>query len=132
MWIYPDSDPRQMPPLVLAYIGDAVYELYVRTYLLSREMGKVKGLHEKASALVRASRQADFLHRLDGLLTQEEKEVAKRGRNAKTASVPRGAQMTDYRLSTGFEALCGYLFLLKREDRISELLKQVFCEWETM
>ena len=129
MWTYPQADPAGMPSLVLAYVGDAVYELYVRIFLINKGTGRVKKLHEKASFLVNAAKQADFLHRLEGILTEEEKSVAKRGRNAKGNGVPRNASVVDYRLSTGFEALIGYLFLLRREERIKELLEYLLGEY---
>lgn len=127
MWRYPEAEPRELPPLVLAYIGDAVFELYVRGYLISEGLGKVKQLHEKASSLVRASRQADFLYLLEPLLSEEERSIAKRGRNAKSGHAPKGAQIVEYRLSTGFEALLGYLFLQRRKERIQELMEYILA-----
>ncbi|MDX9872306.1 MAG: ribonuclease III domain-containing protein [Clostridia bacterium] len=126
MWILPQTDPREMPALALAYIGDAVFELYVRGYLLSRGLRKVQNLHVQASGMVRASRQACFLHALEPLFTPEELDVAKRGRNAKSGHIPKNADMAEYRLSTGFEALLGYLFLHRREERIAELMEHLF------
>ncbi len=130
MWIYPQGDPRELSGLVLAYIGDAVYELYVRLYLLEHGAGKVNRLHTEASALVKAASQSRFLQQLDNLLTEEERNVAKRGRNAKGSHVPKNAEVTDYRRSTGFEALLGYLFLLRQEERIQELLQFLFTRTE--
>lgn len=130
MWIYPQGDPRELSGLVLAYIGDAVYELYVRLYLLEHGAGKVNRLHTEASALVKAASQARFLQQLDNLLTEEERNIAKRGRNAKGSHVPKNAAVTDYRRSTGFEALLGYLFLSRQEARIQELLQFLFTGTE--
>lgn len=126
MWVYPEKDPREIPSLVLAYIGDAVFELYVRMYLVAKGGGKVKELHEEAAGLVRAASQAELLHRLESLLSEEEKEVVRRGRNAKSGSVPKNADVQDYRVSTGFEALLGYLFLVRRDERIQFLLEHLF------
>lgn len=126
MWIYPEAEPKQLPSLVLAYVGDAVFELYVRTYLVSKGIAKTNRLHGEACNLVKAASQAQFYHQLEGLLSEEEKEVAKRGRNAKGNQIPRHAEIVDYKLSTGFEALVGYLFLMRREDRITELLEYLF------
>lgn len=126
LWTYPGTDPREMPSLVLAYIGDAVYELYVRMFLLKKGTGRVNKLHGEASSLVNASRQADFMRRLEEILTEEEKSIAKRGRNAKGSHAPKNADVVDYRLSTGFEALLGYLFLLRREERIKQLLEYLW------
>lgn len=117
-----------MPSLVLAYVGDAVCELYIRLYLIDKGLGKVNNLHKEAAKLVNASNQADFLQKAEHLLTEEEKQVAKRGRNAKTGHVPKNADVIEYKLSTGFEALLGYLFLLNREDRIKELLEYLLAD----
>lgn len=130
MWIFPQKDPREWPSLALAYIGDAVFELQIRMFLLNKGIVKGNELHRHASQLVKASSQAHFLHSLDDLLNDEEKAVAKRGRNAKSGHVPRNAEVVEYRLSTGFEALLGYLFLCQQEERISELLGYLFKEIE--
>ncbi|MBZ4655242.1 MAG: ribonuclease [Peptococcaceae bacterium] len=128
MWIYPAGNPREMSPLVLAYLGDAVFELYVRLYLVNKGIAKTNSLHREAASLVKAASQAHFLQKLDGLLTDEERDVARRGRNAKSGHVPKNAQVTEYRLSTGFETLLGYLFLLERKERIAELLGYLLNE----
>lgn len=125
MWRDFPGDPREIPALALAYIGDAMYELYIRMYLLQKGAKKVNELHKAASSLVKASSQARFLHLLEPLLTDEEKDMARRGRNTKSTHVPKNAEMSDYRASTGFEALFGYLFILKREERIKELLDYI-------
>jgi ribonuclease-3 family protein len=117
-----------MSPLVLAYLGDAVFELYVRLYLVNKGIAKTNSLHREAASLVKAASQAHFLQKLDGLLTDEERDVARRGRNAKSGHVPKNAQVTEYRLSTGFETLLGYLFLLERKERIAELLGYLLNE----
>lgn len=126
LWKYPLTEPRQLPVPVLAYIGDAVFELYVRLYLVHRGMGKMNELHKEASELVKAASQAQFFHRLEHILEEDETTMAKRGRNAKTGYVPKNAQVIDYRFSTGFETLLGYLFLEKKEKRIIELLEYLF------
>jgi ribonuclease-3 family protein len=131
LWILPQVDSRELPALALAYIGDAVYELYVRGYLISKGIRKVQKLHEHASELVRASQQASFLKKLETMLTEEERDVARRGRNAKSGHIPKNAEMVEYRLSTGFEALLGYLFLQRRENRIKELIEYLFTVHET-
>lgn len=128
LWTYPDTHPRELPSLVLAYIGDAVFELYVRLYLVKIGPGKVRALHNEATALVKASSQANFLQRIEHLLTEEELGVARRGRNAKSGHVPKNADTIHYRMSTGLEALIGYLFLIKNEDRIKELLDFLLSE----
>jgi ribonuclease-3 family protein len=130
LWIFPQQEPGELPSLALAYIGDAVFELYIRMFLLNKGIVKGIELHREASELVKASSQARFLHTLDKLLDEDERAVAKRGRNAKSGHVPRNAEVVDYRLSTGFEALLGYLFLSRQEARISELLGYLFTEIE--
>ena len=126
LWTYPEKDPKELSPLVLAYVGDAVFELFVRSYLVAKGDSKVNTLHNEAAKLVRASSQADLLQRLDSLLSEEEKEIARRGRNAKSGSVPKNADVVIYRISTGFEALIGYLFLTRKEQRIIELMDYLF------
>ena len=112
-----------MSALVLAYIGDAVLELYVRTALVKQGLSKVQQLHKEASNQVRATSQAQYLHELEHLLTEKEMAVVKRGRNAKSGHAPKNTDVIDYRLSTGFEALFGYLFLSRSDERIGELLE---------
>ena len=128
LWDYPDNDPKELSSLVLAYVGDAVFELYVRMYLVAKGGVKVKELHGQASNIVRATNQAGLLQRLDPLLSEEERDVARRGRNAKSGSVPKNADIVVYRISTGFEALLGYLFLTRQEERINFLLEYLFKE----
>lgn len=118
---------EQVPVLTLAYIGDAVFELYVRRWLLQTGCLQVRELHQRTVALVRAGGQAQLLARLAGRLTPEEEEWIRRGRNAK-ATIPRTAEAEEYRLSTGLEALLGYLYLTGREDRVQELLASALKE----
>lgn len=115
------STANQLHPLVLAYVGDAIYELYVRTYLLQWET-KVRNLHKMATELVKASTQAAILKGLEADLTEDEKAAARRGRNAKAGHTPKNAAMIDYRHATGFEALLGYLFLTEQDERLLEVL----------
>lgn len=125
MWVYP-KDPKECSSLVLAYIGDAVFELYVRMYLVAEGGVKVKNLNHDAANLVRASSQADLLRKLEPILSETEKDVARRGRNAKSGTVPKNADLQQYRIATGFEALIGYLFLDKQEERLKYLLDFLF------
>lgn len=115
-------DPEQLSPLVLAYVGDAVYELAVREYLVSRGLGNVQKLHQQAVQHVRASTQALVFHALEGHLTKAEEAVARRGRNAKSGHGPRGDSVIAYRYSTGFESLVGYLYLSRHWDRLEEIM----------
>ncbi|MCT1904912.1 Mini-ribonuclease 3 [Oceanobacillus sojae] len=119
-----DSDVRQMKSLALAYIGDAIYEVYVRELLLERGTIKPNQLHQEAIRYVSGKSQAKvILHWLDGnLLTEEESKVVIRGRNAKSGSTPKNISIQTYRYSTAFEALIGYHYLLKNEQRLQELL----------
>ena len=116
--------PEEMPPLALAYIGDAVYELYVREHLLHRSM-KVHTLHRMAIRRVNNNTQANLLAKIEPELTEMELTIAKRGRNAKGAQVPKNANPITYRKSTGLEALVGYLYLKGDHDRLYWLLDQI-------
>ncbi len=113
--------PNQYSSLVLAYIGDCVYELFVRTYLIRDNNLPVKKLHRDAISLVNASAQAKLYHRIEGLLTEEETAVYKRGRNT-NSHPPKNADLQEYKSATGVEALIGYLYLKGDSDRILELL----------
>ena len=115
-----DTDAGQYSPLVLAYLGDAAYEILIRTIVVS-DM-QVNKLHKKSSALVKAAAQAEFLMAIEDDLTEEEHAVYKRGRNAKSFSMAKNATMKDYRMATGFEALMGYLYLSGRTERMVDLV----------
>jgi ribonuclease III family protein len=116
------KNPLLLPPLTLAYVGDAVYELFVRQRLL--ELGKVRvnDLHRSAVRYVRANGQARALAALMPSLTEQEQDVARRGRNAKSHSAPKGSDPAEYAASTAFETLVGFLYLSGRSERLSELL----------
>jgi len=111
-------------PLTLAYIGDAVYELIIRTIIVDQGNAPVNKLHKKSSSLVNAKAQAGIAIRIGEYLTDEELAVYKRGRNAKSNTVAKNASITDYRLATGFEALAGYLYLNDQMKRLVELIKR--------
>ena len=115
------ADAETYSPLVLAYIGDAVYELMIRTKIVNNGNMQVNKLHKKSSSLVKAETQARLIKILQPYLTEEEHAVFKRGRNAKSVTVAKNASMTDYRMATGFEALIGWLFLAERFERMTEL-----------
>ncbi|WP_080876158.1 Mini-ribonuclease 3 [Oceanobacillus timonensis] len=119
------SDVRQMKSLALAYIGDAIYEVYVRELLLERGTIKPNQLHQAAIRYVSGKAQAKVvLHWLeqDAFLTEEESRVVVRGRNAKSGSTPKNVNVQTYRYSTAFEALIGYHYLLKNEQRLQKLM----------
>lgn len=118
----PNPDMREYSPLVLAYMGDAVYELVIRTVLVKKKNIQVQKLHKKASSLVKAQAQAELIDRIMPLLTEEELTVYKRGRNAKSYTKAKNATMLDYRKATGMEALTGYLYLKKDTNRLLDLV----------
>ena len=116
-------DLKTYSPLTLAFIGDAVYDLVIRAVLVSRGNRTTQELHNKKSAVVKASTQATMLRIIEDELDEDEKTVARRGRNAKSYSCAKHASVQEYRMATGFEALMGYLFLSDNEERIIELTK---------
>ena len=117
-----DRDLRTYSPLTLAYIGDGVYELVIRTILVKKGNCPVNQLHKKASSLVGA--QSKMMELLEPDLTEEELAVYKRGRNAHSPTMAKHATMADYRRATGFEALMGYLYLKEDYSRIVELVRK--------
>lgn len=125
-----DTDIRTYSPLTLAYIGDAIYELVIRTILVEKGNTQVNKLHQRASKLVKASAQSAIIEKLKLYLTEEEMGVFKRGRNAKSFTMAKNASMSDYRRATGFEALIGYLYLTEQWDRMLELIKIGIAEGE--
>jgi len=121
-------NPEEYSPLVLAYLGDAVFELYVRARNL--ENMSVNELHRRAKGYVSAKAQAKMYHRIIDELTGEEQAVMKRGRNAKT-HIPRSASVADYRHATGLEALFGYLYIKGEHDRALWLFERCVSEGQT-
>ena len=128
-----EVDIRTYSPLVLAYIGDVVYELVIRSLLVGKGNAQVNRLHRRASSLVNAAAQSAAFERIREELTEEELHVFRRGRNANSATMAKHATMTDYRRATGFEALMGYLYLTGQTERIYTLVRLGFEEgvWET-
>ncbi len=118
-----EVDLREYSPLVLAYIGDDIYDLVIRTILVKKQNCQVQKLHKRASALVKAQKQAEMAEKLMPQLTEDEIRVYKRGRNAKSYSKAKNASTLDYRKATGFEALMGYLYLKKDMKRIIDLVR---------
>lgn len=119
----PAKPPRLMNPVVLAYVGDAVYELLVRQYLVSMPNHKSDVLHKSATKLVSAKAQRVMLERWQPLLTEEEADIVRRGRNAKSGAPPRNADPHDYRHATALESLVGYLYYNGSYERLQELLR---------
>jgi ribonuclease-3 family protein len=124
----PSKTPGLMPPLALAYIGDAIYEMYVRQYLLSLPNHRPNHLHRQASRIVAAKAQAKLLIEWLPLLDEEELDIVRRGRNAKSGSAPKSADILEYKHSTAFECLIGYLYYQQRFDRLKTLMDQVIKE----
>ncbi len=118
------EDIMMLSPLQLAYIGDAVYELLVRTYLMERGLS-VGQLHRLTTKYVKAKAQSNIIHAIEEDLTEKEKTIVKRGRNSKTNTTPKNADMIDYKYATGFEALIGYLYLREDDERLSELFQKI-------
>lgn len=114
-----------MSPLTWAYIGDAVYELYIRNHLIEITNLKPNKLHREAIKYVKASAQAKILENLQESLTEEEQEIVRRGRNTENHHLPKNANLRDYTYATAFEALIGYLYLSKQDERLQELLHKI-------
>ncbi len=117
-----EADAASYSPLVLAYLGDAVYELAIRTLVVNEGNRQVNKMHRESASLVKAGTQMEFLLAIENELTEEEKSVYRRGRNAKSVTMAKHATMKEYRMATGFEALMGYLYLQGRLERLAELL----------
>ncbi|WP_128896454.1 Mini-ribonuclease 3 [Longirhabdus pacifica] len=123
-----DKQADHQHPLVLAYIGDVVHEMYVRQYVVSNHNAKVKALHTETTKHVSARGQVEALKKWMPHLTEKETEVVKRGRNSKSGQAPKSASVMDYRHSTGFECLVGYLYLTEQWDRLQELFNMTITE----
>ena len=117
------GDLNSYSPLVLAYMGDAVYELYIRTLLVSKGNAPVHKLHKRSISYVKAKAQSDIIHLLYEILTPEEQDAVRRGRNAKSGTIPKNADVAEYKYATGFETLLGYLYMKGDYKRLLELLK---------
>lgn len=118
-----EVDVRSYSPLALAYIGDCVYDLIIRTVVVERGNRAANLLHRTTVKYVKAAAQAAVIEALQDSLTEEEKSVYKRGRNAKSHTAAKNATIEDYRKATGLEALVGYLYLTDRLDRVLELTR---------
>lgn len=120
------SEARQLNPLVLAFVGDAIYEVFIRTYLVNNNRNlSAHKLHIKAISFVKAHSQSEFMKKLEDILTDEEHGIFKRGRNAKSGTVPKNADVQEYRTATGFEALIGFLYITEQVDRLNKLLNKI-------
>ena len=116
------DEVKMLNPLVWAYVGDSVYELYVRIHLTNTSNAKPHKLHMESIKYVKAKAQADILDKIESNLTEEELDIVRRGRNTENHHVAKNAEVADYAMSTGFEALIGYLYLTKQDKRLKEIL----------
>ncbi len=120
-----EQEVNLMPPLVWAYIGDCVYELYIRTKLVNETKLKPHALHIEAIKKVKAKAQAETLKNIYEELTEKEKDIVRRGRNAENHHLPKNANVQDYMYATAFEALIGYLYLTKQNNRLKEIFNKI-------
>lgn len=123
----PAEPPHLVSPLALAYLGDSVYDFYVRQYVLSQASRRPNQLHRTATRFVSAKAQAKAVQLIDSVLTEEEQDMLRRGRNAKSHAAPKNTDVLDYRHSTGFECLLGFLYLSKRYDRLEQLMRMTLA-----
>ena len=121
-----EIDVKLMSPLTWAYVGDAVYELYIRTNLVNKTKLKPHKLHIESIKYVKAKAQANMLKSIEEQLSDEEKNIVRRARNAENHHLPKNADIADYMYSTAFEGLIGYLYLTKNDKRLKEILEM--CE----
>jgi len=117
------EDINMLSPLVWAYIGDSIYELFIRTNLVNKSNAKPNKLHIQSIKYVKAKSQADTLKKISVNLTEKEQEIVRRGRNTENHHIAKNADSADYSHSTAFEALIGYLYLSKQDKRLEEILK---------
>ncbi len=120
----PDVDIRTYSPLALAYIGDGVFDLIIRSVVVGRGNTSACKLHRRTSRIVKAHTQAQIIEYLGPKLTPEEADIYRRGRNAKSSTMAKNATVADYRMATGLEALVGYLYLTDQFERLVELVKE--------
>ena len=121
-----EEDMRTYSPLTLAYIGDAVFEIIVRTLVVEKGQKSANALHRHTTMIVCAQMQAKLVDAVFERLTEEEQDIYRRGKNTKIHSSAKNASLGDYRKATGFEALCGYLFLKDETERIMQIVRQAF------
>lgn len=119
-----EVDLRTYSPLTLAFLGDCVYDIIIRTVVVERGNRAPQGLHKKKSYIVNAKTQKELIESIQDLLTPEEEDIYRRGRNAKSYTSAKNASIGDYRKATGFEALLGYLYLDDKMDRVMYLVKE--------
>ena len=116
------EEVNTLSPLTWAYVGDCVYELYIRTNLVNKTRLKPHKLHIETIKYVKAKAQADLLKEIEGKLTEKEKDIVRRARNSENHHLPKNADPADYMYATAFEGLIGYLYLTKQDKRLREIL----------
>lgn len=121
-----ENEVNLMSPLVWAYVGDCVYELYVRTQLINKTNLKPHKLHIESIKYVKAKAQAELLQQIMDDLTDDEKDIVRRGRNTENHHLPKNSNVQEYMYSTAFEALIGYLYLTKQNKRLKEILDKTY------
>lgn len=118
------EDVNMLSPLVWAYVGDSIYEAFIRTNLVNKSNAKPHKLHVESIKYVKAKAQAETLKKIKDILTEKEQEIVRRGRNTENHHIAKNADTADYSQSTAFEALIGYLYLTKQDERLKEILKE--------
>lgn len=123
---YSDKDIRRLNPLSIAYIGDCIYELYIRTHIM-KKYGTINSnkLHHEVIKFVNAGSQKEAYFRIKESLLDEEIYYFKKGRNTKVKTIPRNVKFYDYRIATGFETIIGYLYITKKFDRLDLIINQI-------
>lgn len=122
------EEVNMLSPLTWAYVGDSVYELYIRTKLINETNLKPHKLHIESIKYVKAQAQAKLLNKIYNDLNEEEKDIVRRARNTQNHHLPKNCNVQDYMYATAFEALIGYLYLTKRDDRLKEILNKTFLD----
>ncbi len=117
------EEVNMLSPLVWAYIGDAIFETFIRVQLVNKSNAKPHKLHCESIKFVKAKAQANMLKKIHDELTEKEQEIVRRGRNVQNHHVAKNANVADYSMSTAFEALVGYLYLTKQDERLKEILR---------
>ena len=118
------EDINMLSPLVWAYVGDSIYEAFIRTNLVNKSNAKPNKLHIESIKYVKAKAQAETLKKINSILTEKELEIVKRGRNTENHHIAKNANIADYSHSTAFEALIGYLYLTKQDERLKHILQE--------
>lgn len=122
------EEVNMLSPLTWAYVGDCVYELYIRTKLINESNLKPHKLHIESIKYVKAQAQAELLNKIYETLSEEEKDIVRRARNTQNHHLPKNCDVQDYMYATAFEALIGFLYLTKQEDRLKEILNKTFLD----